>query len=553
MEALKRIRPSNLVILIAIPFVVYLFAFTANYQRSLKEILGIEDNAGRLLLTFLLLFGTLLLGTVMPVALGSRRFDRPAWRRVAFAAAGINLALAAYIATGAEVSVFVNSLVANTVDPFTSELIEKAVKPRRLTADGLQSCIAALRQGAWIYLVISAVLCALAFVAERRRDGNLLSGIAHGGLLLLNGIGLTYLLLVAPLEFASGVVVTLRAAILAYIAAGFLGLGMAGMQQLKPQWRTLPVHIAVCLLLFAGAAFFLLQPKQTFVLIGTLEKSVAIVKNTPQGLIDTVRRSEYEGGSGATVKMRGVVSVQEALDEFATKERVSAAFIPESALPADTPVVWRVTFLPEDYKLPGLGLGIIGLLLAIVTYGGAVHNRHPMAIAAEFYVDTIRGIPILVIILYVGFPLSATVKDLTNDVINLPNLTRGIIALAIGYSAYMAEIFRAGIEAVPKGQVEAARSLGLKGWHVARFVILPQAFRVILPPLGNELIAILKDTALLSIISVRDVTQRMREFQSDSFLTYPPYNTLAIFYVLLTLSVASMLKWNERRYSVRAH
>ena len=67
------------------------------------------------------------------------------------------------------------------------------------------------------------------------------------------------------------------------------------------------------------------------------------------------------------------------------------------------------------------------------------------------------------------------------------------------------------------------------------------------------MIAILKDTALLSIISVRDVTQRMREFQSDSFLTYPPYNTLAIFYVLLTLSVASLLKWNERRYSVKAH
>jgi polar amino acid transport system permease protein len=176
-----------------------------------------------------------------------------------------------------------------------------------------------------------------------------------------------------------------------------------------------------------------------------------------------------------------------------------------------------------------------------------------MAIAAEFYVDTIRGIPILVIILYVGFPLSGTLKDMTDGGIDLPNLVRGIIALAIGYSAYMAEIFRAGIEAVPKGQVEAARSLGLKGWHVARFVILPQAFRVILPPLGNELIAILKDTALLSIISVRDVTQRMREFQSDSFLTYPPYNTLAIFYVLLTLSVASMLKWNERRFSVRAH
>jgi polar amino acid transport system permease protein len=216
-------------------------------------------------------------------------------------------------------------------------------------------------------------------------------------------------------------------------------------------------------------------------------------------------------------------------------------------------VLWRVTFLPDDDKLPALAFGIVGLLLAIVTFGGALHNRHPMAIAAEFYVDTLRGIPMLVVILYVGFPLSGTLKDVTDGGIDLSNMTRGIIALALGYSAYMAEIFRAGIEAVPRGQIEAARSLGLKGWQVARFVILPQAFRVILPPLGNELIAILKDTALLSIISVRDVTQRMREFQSDSFLTYPPYNSLAIFYVLLTLSVASLLKWNERRYSVQTH
>ncbi|HEY7688580.1 MAG TPA: amino acid ABC transporter permease, partial [Dongiaceae bacterium] len=419
--------------------------------------------------------------------------------------------------------------------------------------DALQSSVSIFHRGAMIYLAVSLVLTALALAVDIRHRSGLLSAIAHVGLFLLNGVGLAYLLLVAPLEFASGVFVTLRAAILAYILAAVLGLGMAGLQQLKPQRRTMLTHAAACVVLFAAAAYFLLQPQQTYILVGTFEKSVAIVKGTPQGLVDTVRRSEYDGGSGETVKMRGVLTVQEALDELKTKERVSAAFIPESAKPADAPVVWRVEFLPEEYKMPGLGLAIIGLLLTIVTYGGAVHNRHPMAIAAEFYVDTIRGIPILVIILYVGFPLSATVKDLTNDAINLPNLTRGIIALAIGYSAYMAEIFRAGIEAVPRGQVEAARSLGLKGWQVARFVILPQAFRVILPPLGNELIAILKDTALLSIISVRDVTQRMREFQSDSFLTYPPYNTLAIFYVLLTLSVASLLKWNERRYSVKAH
>ena len=88
-----------------------------------------------------------------------------------------------------------------------------------------------------------------------------------------------------------------------------------------------------------------------------------------------------------------------------------------------------------------------------------------------------------------------------------------MIAIAIGYSAYMAEIFRSGIEAVPKGQVEAAQSLGLSRWLAARLIILPQALRIVVPPLGNEFIAMIKDTSLLSILSVRDVTQRMREFQ----------------------------------------
>ena len=96
---------------------------------------------------------------------------------------------------------------------------------------------------------------------------------------------------------------------------------------------------------------------------------------------------------------------------------------------------------------------------------------------------------------------------------NIEMLTRGIIAIAIGYSAYMAEIFRAGIEAIPKGQIEAARTLGLREHQVARFVIIPQAIAIVLPALGNEFIAMLKDTSLLSILSIRDVTQRMKEFK----------------------------------------
>jgi polar amino acid transport system permease protein len=280
---------------------------------------------------------------------------------------------------------------------------------------------------------------------------------------------------------------------------------------------------------------------------------LAVVKGTPDGLVDEVQNGTYEGGSGKRVQTRSAVNVDEALELMKAGDKVSSAFIPEARAPSDAPVIWRVTFLPDRYKLPGVALSIVGVFIAILIFGGLLHGRHPMAISAEFFIDIARGIPMLVIILYVGFPLAGTLKDATSGSIDLPNLTRGIIALSIGYSAYMAEIFRAGIEAVPRGQIEAARSLGLKNWQVARLIVLPQALRVIIPPLGNEFIAILKDTSLLSLLSVRDVLQRMREFQSAYFLVFPPYNTVAIVYIVLTLSAASALQWIERRYSVKAH
>ena len=93
--------------------------------------------------------------------------------------------------------------------------------------------------------------------------------------------------------------------------------------------------------------------------------------------------------------------------------------------------------------------------------------------------------------------------------------------------------------------------MGLSRWQTARLVILPQAFRIVIPPLGNELIAILKDTSLLSILSIRDITQRMREFQSASFLPFAPYNSAAIFYIFLTLAAASLVNTVERKYNVK--
>jgi polar amino acid transport system permease protein len=544
-------RPSNLVLLAALPLILYLFVADRNHQRSLVAILGIEDNALALLWGYVAFLAMPLAGALASLA----RLRGMGQRAVAIGwmAAGANLALAAGIALGADVSAFVGSVVANSVDPFTSDLILKAVLPRRLTPDAMAWATASVREGALFYLLASAVLHVLAQGFHSSTRWRLVSRWAHGLLLAVNGAGILYLLFVAYPGFAAGLFVTLRAGIFGYIAAALLGLIWVGLQSLKPKLRTIPVHIGATLIAFAGAGICYSQTHDTFVLVGSLEKEVGILAGAPQSLVDDIRYGEFDGGGGREVRIRTLTGVDDALTSLGSGDKISAAFLPEAAAPKDLPVLWRVTFLPDRLRLPAVGLTVIGALIAIFTFGAWLHSRHPMAVAAEFLIDALRGVPLLVVILYVGLPLSGAIKDATGGGIDLNNLTRGVIALSLGYSAYMAEIFRAGIEAVPKGQIEAARSLGLKNWQVIRLVILPQALRVIVPPLGNEFIAILKDTSLLSILSVRDVTQRMREFQSASFLPFAPFNTVAIFYVILTLIVASMLKWVERRHELRIH
>ena len=122
-------------------------------------------------------------------------------------------------------------------------------------------------------------------------------------------------------------------------------------------------------------------------------------------------------------------------------------------------------------------------------------------------------------------------------------MIRGVFAICLGYSAYMAEIFRAGIEAVPKGQVEAARTLGLDRRQTARLVILPQALRIV-PPLGNEFIVRAEGHSTYQFFQF---AMQPNEFQASSFLPFAPFNTAAILYVVLTLAAASLLKWLERR------
>ncbi|MGB3313596.1 MAG: amino acid ABC transporter permease, partial [Albidovulum sp.] len=443
------------------------------------------------------------------------------------------------------------SIVANALDPVTSDMVVRAVTPRQLTPEGAEFVGAQLHKWLWAYAALTAAL-ALAGLLELG-TGRGLGRWVPLGLLILNGAGLTYLMLAAHIGFASGLFTTLRAGIFAYLLAACLGLIWAGLLFLTPARNTTKVWGAVCAVAFVLAGALWMQPHERFVLAGSLEKRVAIVKGTPKALVDIIRFGEFDETLEREVGLRSSASNENALKALADGSQVTAVLVPAELAPEGQPILWETSQLPDRFRIPAVFLFVGGLFLGLLTFSAHQHGRHPLSVSAEFFIDTVRGIPMLVIILFVGLPFAGALKDVSGGTIDMPNVMRGVIAIAIGYSAYLAEIFRAGIEAVPQGQVEAARSLGLNNYKVARLVVLPQALKIVIPPLGNEFIAILKDTSLLSILSVRDVTQRMREFQSASFLPFAPFNSAAILYVCLTLAAASLIASIERRYDVKSH
>ncbi|MDA5557782.1 amino acid ABC transporter permease [Shimia sp. MMG029] len=542
MLRLSSIRPSNLVLLAAAPFIIYLFASSSKYLRSLVAILGIGENAGPTFVGFLLLFIAAALAYLC--ARHARFVDAaPMWLRVAALAApvcAIGVAAMGYAAPQVLMP-FAESVFFNALGENTSKLIDRSVKPWALFPEVVTQVQSALQ----LLLVLFALLVlAIPFAAKLPAK---LRNPAGLGLEILTGAVLFYLLFMAHWQFATGVAITFRAAIFAYIFAGILGLIWVGLQSFAPTKRTTAIYAAISMSMLAASAFFFMQPKVTYVLVGSTEARIAIVRGTPQAQADIIRFGEFEEGAEQKYRIRSAPDAVTALEQIETVKTVSAAFVPVEAHTQGYPVLWQTSFLPDSKRNPALTFAVLGFLLLTLTVGGAQHKLHPLAVGAEFFVDTIRGIPMLVIILYIGLPLAGAVKDATAGGIDMTNMTRGIIAISVGYSAYMAEIFRSGIEAIPKGQIEAGNSLGLSRWQTARLIILPQALRVVTPPLGNEFIAMIKDTSLLSILSVRDMTQRMREFQASSFLPFAPFNTAAILYVVLTLGCASFLKWIERR------
>lgn len=211
---------------------------------------------------------------------------------------------------------------------------------------------------------------------------------------------------------------------------------------------------------------------------------------------------------------------------------------------------------------------VFGLLAGL----GRISNNVVINNLARLYVELIRGIPILVLIFFialVGVPvlvdwingigywledrgiglIAGIFTAITNQDISMN--ARAIIALAVTYGAYLAEIFRAGIQSISKGQMEAARSLGMSYGQSMRYVILPQAVRNVLPALGNDFIAMVKDSSLVSVLAVRDITQVSRLYAGSTFRFRESYITLAVMYLTMTVILSLLVQQLERR--LRTH
>lgn len=178
---------------------------------------------------------------------------------------------------------------------------------------------------------------------------------------------------------------------------------------------------------------------------------------------------------------------------------------------------------------------IVGLIVGL----GRISGNPIIYTLATLYVEILRGVPILVVILYVAFVVSPHMGVRSNVV-------RAIVALGLAYAAYLAEIYRAGIQAIPKGQIEAAYSLGMSHYQTMRYIVLPQAIRLILPPLGNDFIAILKDSSLATVLSVPELTQQTRLYVSRTFDTFGGWTMAALLYLSMTLVLSLFVRVLER-------
>ena len=547
---LRSVRVSNLIFIFFLPFIIYFIAISRNYGKALKSILGIEENALSLLLAFLILAMIGIFGFVTAlklyrsIRLDVETKDRISSHRTACIFLSFSIILIILISNLPVLNPYIVSVAVNSFDPRTTDWIIMVDQNFVLKPSFEKYIIEIVRSFILIYglLLCLYLLCLIIFKHNLNSTLSKLFILLNGLISLLIAF---YIIMIAHAGFSLGLAVTLRAAFFAYTLASILGLVWALLSKLKPNNFASLIYLSLGFMFVFWGIYSFSKPYQNVALYGNLDGKIGIVSGTPQHISDQVRYGDFLAQKpNIPFKIRSIKTSEQAIELF-DSGKISAILINPN-LSKNYNLIWETNYLPSKDRNIGIFATILGVFLVLIVLIGQLTQMHPLAIFSDFFVDTIRGVPMLVIILYIGLPLAGAIKSASAGYIDMQMMTRGIIAIGIGYSAYMAEIFRAGIEAVPKGQIEAARTLGLKEFYIARLIILPQAIAIVLPALGNEFIAMLKDTSLVSILSVRDITQRMREFQAQSFLPFEPFNTAALLYILLTLLAASSIKSLEK-------
>ncbi len=215
-------------------------------------------------------------------------------------------------------------------------------------------------------------------------------------------------------------------------------------------------------------------------------------------------------------------------------------------------VVGTVVLKPDPYDeiIRFLGDGLVvtfqmtivsmtfALILGLFAGLGRTARSLTVNTIASLYVEIIRGIPLLVQLFWIYYALSRFIR--------LGPQVSAVLGLTICYGAYIGETFRAGIQSIPKGQMEAARALGLTRTQAMRHVIVPQAIRIVLPPVGNEFIAMLKDSSLVSVLAISDMLRRGREYASRTFAYFETYTMVALIYLLVTLVFSRVVFYIEQ-------
>jgi polar amino acid transport system permease protein len=185
--------------------------------------------------------------------------------------------------------------------------------------------------------------------------------------------------------------------------------------------------------------------------------------------------------------------------------------------------------------------GFIGLIVGLITGLCRLSPNPTLRGLAVFYIELIRGTPLLVQIFIFYFFIGT--------VLNLDRIVAGVGALALFVGAYTAEIIRAGIQSIARGQTEAARSLGMTATQTMTHIVLPQALKRVLPPLAGQFISLIKDSSLVSVIAITDLTKSGREIITSSFATFEIWFTVALLYLVVTSLLSQLLFWLERRFA----